>query len=128
MPLKLQQGLVNKHFEQLLLSVGIIKLSIGSWNNHVRKLCEMGERLGFQVPLEEIQVVSRSEAVEWEDTPVDPNNRKGKKPARRPHAKKGKKSPSEIPESDEDGPEDPDQGKGNNEDGGNDGGHSGMAI
>jgi hypothetical protein len=128
MPLKLQQGLVNKHFEQLLLSAGIIKSSIGSWNNHVRELREMGERLGFRVPLEEIQVVSRSDAVEWEDTPVDPNDRKGKKPARRPRVKKGKKSPSEIPESDEDGPEDPNHGKSSGEGGGSDGGHGGMAV
>jgi hypothetical protein len=128
MPLKLQQGLVNKHFEQLLLSAGTIKSSIGSWNNHVCELREMGEHLGFQVPLEEIQVVTRSEAVKWEDMLVDPDDRKGKKPARRPRAKKGKKSPSEIPESGEDGPEDPNQGKGSGEGGGSDGGHSGMAV
>jgi hypothetical protein len=128
MPLPLQQQLVNNHFEQLVMSSGIIQSSINSWNSQVRALRAMGQRLGFVSPVEEIRVVSRQEAVEWEETPVDPRDRKGKKPALRPRAKKGKKTPSEVPESGDDGPEDPHHGKGNGEGEGKDGGSGAMVI
>jgi hypothetical protein len=91
----------------------------------------MGQHLSFVSPVEEIKAVSQQEAVEWEDTPVDPHDRKGKKPAPCPCAKKEKKSPLEIPESGDDGPEDPQQGKGNSKGGGDngrDGGSANLAV
>jgi hypothetical protein len=74
MPLPSQQQLVNNHFKQLVMSLGIIQSSINSWNSQVRALRAMGQRLGFVSPVEEVKVVSRQEAVEWEETPVDPRD------------------------------------------------------
>jgi hypothetical protein len=128
MPLPLQQQLVNSHFKQLVMSLGIIQSSINSWNSQVRALCAMGQHLGFVSPVEEVWVVSRQEVVEWKETPVDPHDHKGKKPALRPCARKGKKTPSEVPESGDDGPEDPHHGKGNGKGGNKNGGNGAIVV
>jgi hypothetical protein len=74
MPFPLQQQLVDRSFEELVISSGIIRSAVASWNNHARELRSMGQRLGFVSPVEEIKVVGQHEAVEWEENLVDPRD------------------------------------------------------
>jgi hypothetical protein len=75
-----QQGLLDAIIHELSSLAGALMTAATSWNNAVASLRYLGQWSGFSADLP-IVSMHRQPDVEWEETPVDPQDCKGKKPA-----------------------------------------------
>jgi hypothetical protein len=75
-----QHGLLETVIHELTSLAGPLTTAATSWNNAIAGLRHLGQRSGFSANL---PMVSMHEApdLDWEKTPVDPQDRKGKKAA-----------------------------------------------
>jgi hypothetical protein len=113
-----QQGLLDTIIHELLSLAGALTTAATSWNNTMASLQYLGQRSGFLADLPMVSM-HRQPDIEWEETPVDPQDRKGKKPAWRRKRKTNCGDQSNIEsepasgDGDDNGSEDGDgQGKG----------------
>jgi hypothetical protein len=113
-----QQGLLDSIIRELTSLAGALTTAATSWNNAVASLRYLGQRSGFSADLPMVSM-HRQPDVEWEETPVDPQDRKGKKPAWRRKRKTTRGDQSNVEsepapgDGDDDGSEDgddPDEG------------------
>jgi hypothetical protein len=113
-----QQGLLDAIIHKLSSLVGALMTAATSWNNAIASLRYLGQRSGFSADLPMVSM-HRQPDVEWEEMPVDPQDRKGKKPAWRRKRKTNRRDQSNVEsepapgDGDDDGSEDgddPDEG------------------
>jgi hypothetical protein len=109
-----QRDIIGGVLRELAAISGTLSSVAASWNTLISDLHALGQRYDFDGNLPAVFMHYRP-PVEWEETPVDPRDRKGKKPAWRKKGKmrRGDKSALEgdpVPESDEDPREDEDEG------------------
>jgi hypothetical protein len=106
--------LVHSVLRELTSIASTLKSASASWNSLVLDLCYLGSQEGFDGHLPGVFMHAQP-AVDWEETPVDPTDHKGKKPAWRKKGKScrgGKPVPKSkpAPDSNEEPREDQDRG------------------
>jgi hypothetical protein len=109
-----QRDLVNGVVRELVAISGTLSSVAASWNTLISDLQCLGQRFKFDGNLPGVFMHGQP-AVDWEETPVDPSDRKGKKPAwcKKGKPRRGDNSALEsdpAPDSEEEPREDPDRG------------------
>jgi hypothetical protein len=123
-----QHNIVSGVVHELAAISGTLSSVMASWNTLVSDLQCLGQQFKFDGNIPGV-FMHQQPSVDWEETPIDPNNRKGKKPAwhKKGKLRCGDKSAQEsdpAPDSEGEPHEDPSDGRPP----GNDNGEGGAMV